>query len=235
MNLDSGESKVLCQGGVFPIWTKTPREQIIFVRGPQETARTTMNETLWRIDIDGSNLQEIAGGGHPSATDDGRLFFRSLSSDGELVFNSLSLHQQNSLDMITSLTGYPFSIYPAVSPDGMLGVFPTYTHLVVQRLETKQEIASVEIGSVRSAGWSPDGRYIAFGSPYRQTPALWLFEVSTANTRLLASLPVARPRWSPDGRFIAVDEQTKNEIVILDVSALDLKDGLPPARRKTDE
>jgi hypothetical protein len=36
-------------------------------------------------------------------------------------------------------------------------------------------------------------------------------------------------RWSPDGKTIAADARPLNEVVLLDVSALNLQNGLPAA------
>jgi Tol biopolymer transport system component len=77
-----------------------------------------------------------------------------------------------------------------------------------------------------AAYWSPDGRYIAHASFRNRHSGIWLVDTKQHRQRLLAEISAVLPRWSPDGRFIAVDERTRDEIVILDVSSLDLSQGL---------
>lgn len=71
------------------------------------------------------------------------------------------------------------------------------------------------------ADWSPDGRYLLFGSSHPDTPGLWLIDATTGKRRLLAEI-LCKPRWSPDGKQIALGLFTSNEIFILDADSLAL-------------
>ena len=55
-------------------------------------------------------------------------------------------------------------------------------------------------------------------------------DVKTGRTRLLTTDRLTCPRWSPDGKTIAADDRERSELVILDISALHLENGLPAAR-----
>ena len=144
-------------------------------------------------------------------------------------------------DLLDSL---PCATYPAVAFDGMHLANPFRGVLTIDELASHRTIRSLEIGEsledYGAAGWSPDGRIVGWGSFKIDSPGswvvnlwtderrgLWLFDVKTGERWLLAHSNVTLPRWSPDGRYIAVDDRLKNEVVILDVSSLNLFEGLP--------
>jgi hypothetical protein len=224
VDLESGDTTTLCQGGADPSWSRLPGGPIALVRGPEGQQRVPSNEELWLVDPDGQNLRKVAQGGFPSWTRDGELYFRLNADDRKIYLTTLRSEQAGE-----QTARVPCSNYPTVSPVEPLAAVPMSRQLMVIRLDTRQVVASVAFNSENAvaADWSPDGRYLVYGSFRLGIPGLWLVDVQARQQRLLAGIVAARPRWSPDGRFIAAEERTKNEIVILDVSALDLKDGLP--------
>jgi Tol biopolymer transport system component len=220
IDLKTGESTVLCLGGVDPSWSTQPDGPIAFVRGAEKGKREFATEEVWLVNPDGGNLRRLATGGFPSWTPDGRLFFRSVGAD-----------KSHQLQLVTparpDVPAQQFPLqggYPAMSRDGQLVVMNPPGQLQIQRPGTdKPQMAiSLDLGERGLSDFSPDGRYVAYGSWDRSFVGVLLIEVASGKTRLLANLAGTLPRWSPDGRFIAVDERAANEIVILDVSSLDL-------------
>lgn len=227
LDLDTGASTVLIRGGVDPAWSPLPDGPIAFARGPEGAVRTVANEDIWLVNPDGSNLRKLTAGGFPSWTRHGRVFSRSPAIDQGYLLIGISPDKPDLPSPSVPLAG----AFPAVSRDGTMFVSIVPGELTVYELNTAKTRVVVPLSpeEMGLADFSPDGRYLVYGSWSARFPGLMLIEVATGKSRLLAKLSGTMPRWSPDGRWIAVDQRELNHIVILDVSSLDLRMGLEQA------
>jgi Tol biopolymer transport system component len=225
VEIETGESKVLVPGGVDPSWSPLPGGPIAFTRASAGQKRNYGNEEVWVVDPDGSNLRRVGGGGFPTWTNDGRLVYRERIADGSVRLASLRIEStdddlsDNPRETAPIQTGFP-----AVSRDGTLIAESLTGKLVIRKRDSTVPVCTVPLQSDERglADFSPDGRYLAYGSWSDKYPGLLLMEVATGKSRVLAGVAATLPRWSPDGRFIAVDVRSQNKILILDVSTLDL-------------
>ena len=225
VNLITGTTTKLYREGKDPAWSPLPGGPIAFARCA--TGRSTRSEEIWLIQPDGSNPRKLADGGFPSWSNDGRLFYRNNAGSTSFALQIIHPDQPNSLPQSFPDAG-PF---PAVSPDGNLTAFYTANprSLVVRNTTTLAAVATIDLAQVSGllASWSPNSRYMGYGSYGRDGFGLWLLDVKTGKTALLATGSLTCPRWSPDGTTIAADDRQSSELVILDVSALNLENGFP--------
>jgi Tol biopolymer transport system component len=227
VDLETGSTTKLCNGGADPFWSPRPGGPIAFARGPGDVPRTPYNESIWLVDPDGTNLRRIDEGGYPSWAEDGQLFYRKITgSDVQLIAKAMD--SRASAAEPSPIAG---AAYPTISPDGKLIAMPTTSYLTIRDRANNSNVAVLELefGNLVSAGWSPDGRYIAYGSFNSGPAGLWLWDFRADVKRLLAKERLTMPRWSPDGKTIAADDRRLNEVVLLDVSGLNLSNGLPAA------
>jgi dipeptidyl aminopeptidase/acylaminoacyl peptidase len=218
-DLETGDATTICLGGVDPAWSPLADGPIAFVRAPEGRKRNAGNEEIWLADATGGNLRKLTKGGFPSWSNDGRLFFRTVEGN-RVQIHSISLARPEE-----RAAPFQASIFPAVSPDGSAAAVPSAANLFVIDMAKRLvllNIALPEPETESAASWSPDGRFIAHASFRDAHSGVWLVDTKELRQCLLAQISATLPRWSPDGRFLAVDERTKDEIVILDLSSLDL-------------
>jgi WD40 repeat protein len=86
-------------------------------------------------------------------------------------------------------------------------------------------------------GWSPDGRYVAFGSwDSDVSHGLWLMDCQTGRVARCLPGPCTMPAWSKDGKRVAFDVRAgpKPGIWVIDAAVLtqalrDAPESRPPA------
>ena len=248
VDLQSGDTKVLCQGGFDATWSTAPDGKIAFVKFPEGQTRQLNAEQLWLVNPDGSELRQLTDGGFPSWTNDNRLFYRRLVEDKSPWLFAIDTSRPKSPLWSGSLDS---AIHPAVSRDGTKIVRIIPGRLSVHRLDLLKELMSVPLAQTTELGqadFSHDGKYVVYGSRFTQPAAaagtaaqnssegarvigkgIWLIEVATGHNRLLADIDGTRPRWSPNGKFISIDQRSEQHILLLDISQLDLSQGLEKA------
>jgi hypothetical protein len=224
VDLESGTTTFLATGGKDPAWSPIAEGPIAFVRGPE-----LAKEELWLVDPDGANLRRIAGGGFPTWTVDGRLFYRSFSETSRQCLIRAIKPGDAGFQYPTRGTE---AYYPAVSPNG--------ERVVVNGLRTRLFIGDQDSRRILLfsdpetsawdgvlATWSPDGRYVTFGTYGNgQRRGLWILDTRAKQTRLLAAGDLTLARWSPDGKLLAADDRQRSEIVLLNLEHLNLARGL---------
>jgi len=109
---------------------------------------------------------------------------------------------------------------PKWSPNGRLIAFDRLTgaggHIFVMRADGKgvRDLTPGFLGRFATgAAWSPDGRWLAFGSGSGPTNgALWVVGADGSNPHMLVNVPgrEEHPSWSPDGTRIVFDSPLAN-------------------------
>ncbi len=221
IDLATNQTTTLGVVGVKPAWSPKSGGPIAFTKTPAGLSADVASQELWLVDVDGTNLRKVQQGGSSSWTMDGRLCFRTVAEDKCLWFTEYMFEKADRAPLRLALG----ILHPTVSHDGEKVVGVMEGRLIVRQLAAGKDSVSMPLqpGETGDADWSPDGSYVVYGSADAlRFPGIWLIEVATAKKRLLSDIAATRPRWSPDGRFISVDDQRKNEIVLLDMSGLDL-------------
>ncbi len=150
---------MLTDQGKDPAWSPLPDGPIAFVRA------TANSEELWLIEPDGSHARKLGEGGFPSWSRDGRTVYGYHQPTAEVRVFSVDDPSAPPRTLWKN-TG---TMYPAVSPD--------CAYVVVRRGAHGERLAIIDIASgeplyqIATPGWdgvlpswSPDGRYLAFGS-----------------------------------------------------------------------
>ena len=131
---------------------------------------------------------------------------------------------------------------PAVSRTGRLAFARARVESSIWRQEIPSErrtaVPAIQltraVAADGNADYSPDGRYIVFGSNRAGTRDIWTCDSEGAHCQAItsfgASYATGSPRWSPDGRQIAFDSGADGRMHIY---VIDANGGSP--RRLTDD
>ena len=110
------------------------------------------------------------------------------------------------------------SPYPAISLDGSRIASGGQEKLTVYETKTGEVIASLSTPGEHGllAGWSPDGRQVAFGGwgGSECRAGLWIFDVQRGGAYQVAKDPrCMMPAWSPDGKSLVFDLRSETNFV----------------------
>ncbi len=189
--------------------------------------------TLWQVDADGANQQQVAGVGsalgpvwHPNGT---TVAFTEMLDDGtQVVVRDLL---RGTARRFTQDPGSNSS--PAISPDGRTLVFSSGsdgTDLFSTPLDGSTAPYRVTVGRGTTNSqptFAPDGRRIAFTTSRLGRPEIYITDSDGANPELLTTsgfgdqLYRADPAWSPDGRFVAFSTQIEGRFQIATIGLRD--------------
>ena len=213
VDLESGKRMRLLAGGKDPAWSPLPD-------GPIATVlHNGGDETIWLIEPDSGKARKLAPGGFPSWSADGQTLFYLHQPSGEV--RALAVNVEGAKPRV--LWTKPGNLYPAVSPTGRhMAVFNS-GHFLVKDLESRQTIADVDAKNWGGtlAGWSPDGRYVAFGSyGVGDNRGLWLLDIQDKQAVQLLSGSFTLPRWSADGKRMVFDHRPGQRVCVVDVEEL---------------
>ena len=233
IDLSSGKTQLVCEDGFYPVWTSVPNERIYFTRTPDGAAPKSVpivnpsNLSIWYCEPDGKNLTRWMAGTAPALLKDGTLIVKTTTTRNQgnfkTLFKGFQLDANGALNE-TELQHDVEGPYGELSPDGKLAAVST-GNLVIQEIASNKVIHTVNLdllglGSSTVGAWSPDSRFYVYLARSETKAGLWVIDVRTGKTRLLADLDTLKLAWSHNGQYLAVSERFKNEIVILDVSSL---------------
>lgn len=206
----------LLDSGKDPAWSPGRGEWIAYVCG------NNSDEEVWVVKASGEEARKVADGGFPSWSLDGKtLYFRSK----ERGIVSLDVSQAKGDPQVHASPA--FSWYPVVSLDGRRMAYFHGGDLVIGSCPTGAEVRRQPLPGWRGvlAGWSPDGRRLAYGGYGMgfDDQGLWIFDVDSGQRWRVAEGPVTMPAWSRDGSQLAFDIRRpgRMEIWLIDAKQLD--------------
>ena len=220
----NGDPFLVVPGGTFPSVSRegTLMFMPLVVVGPQEL--------VW-VDRTGAVTETI---GRPLPG----LMMPSISPDGQIVAATAAENQRTDIWVFDTARGTQARLtfgegdesFPAWSPSGDRVFF---THTIPPRQDRKiaahpadgtgQSQPIVNTGFATTAAVSPDGKFIAFAEPGKDSvktgPDIWYapLDESAAPQVFADDLgPQSDPRFSPDGRYLAYQsaESGRNEVYV---------------------
>ena len=211
----TGEIIELAKSGKDPAWAPGDGRWIAYAEGG------SIDEQIWIVEPSGDHRRKVADGGFPSWSPDGKTIY----------FHSRTLQKLMSVN-IDAAADIPEEImdctwfYPAFSTDGKRVAYRLQDQLILADCGSGETIQSYprQSGAGFLGSWSPDGRYVAYGSyGYQDVTGLWVVHVETGKSKKVAEGSFTMPVWSPDGLKIALDHRisTGFEIWICDSKILE--------------
>jgi Tol biopolymer transport system component len=207
LDLETMNVTRLSNRGKDPAWSPDGRN-IAFVQEPGPNAYA--DEIVWVMDADGKNARPIARGGFPSwSADSLQVYLHSRRNNHILAVNAEDPDQ-----MEVIYTGAR-SFYFAVSPDAKRIAFGSREKVEIVDVARREVLLSWPTAGERGTlpGWSPDGRFVAFGGFDDSTVGLRLLDVEKHRAVTLVQGPATMPTWSSDGRWMAFDIRSKGRSV----------------------
>ncbi len=226
VELATGNITSLCTGGFQPAQSGRPGEPIAFTKYRKGESDEVAVQELWIVDPSGANLRRLTDGDCACWTDDHRLFYRKEVEDQLFQLSAFDLDSPDNQQVLLPVNA---ASYGTVSRDATMVLGIADDRLTVQRIGERDVLVELplgESGKTTVADFSPDGKWIAYGSWSASCPGIWLLDAASGQTRLL-STEYGAPHWSPDGAFIAIEQRDNQEIVLLDISGLDFGQGIP--------
>lgn len=223
LDLTSGQQQVVGRSGRNPRWH--PHDSTLLAvdsRKLDPLTDTTDESKVWLVRLDSdqrlhldNDQRQVVGTGECLGWDnEGKLFIRRGR-------NILRVDPADPDSPKQVLEGNLST--SAISPDGLRLAYSKFGKWTICDLATPADtlngyVSGEDIGFI---DWSPNGKFLLFGSSEPKHPGLWLVETATGKRRLLAEI-ICKPRWSPDGKQIALGLLTSNEILVADVEKLKL-------------
>jgi Tol biopolymer transport system component len=99
---------------------------------------------------------------------------------------------------------------PDLSPDGKQIAFGALNNLWIMKVGDKPEQLTHDNYFEEGPQWSPDGRFLAYSSDNSGVLNLYVRNMETGETKLVAPSPNSAqllPAWSPDGKWLAFQNQ----------------------------
>ncbi len=211
----------LTADGKDPAWSPDG-QWIAYVRAGYED----IEETIWLIRADGtSEPQMLAEGGYPQWFPDSRqMIYHSRSTQSVCLLTLDGENPTHKESFFPLIFGFP-----RLSPDGTRLVFmlPTISFSMQKNANSPQENMLLVTDLHQKllfqrpvslhgflAGWSPDGKTIAFGGSFSQDGLNTIASDLKSPSKPILAGSWSRPSWSPDGQFIAFDSMVNGKMEV---------------------
>lgn len=195
------------------------------------------NQTIWRVNLDGSNLKELSHGKSdqaPRCSPDGKwVYFVNRNPD-----HMLRVPLDGGTAEEVPGTKIPDTIYGtqaiSISPDGKLLAFVLTEASTAMQNSSEEKIALVSLDPAAEGArrlispnpqisgpveFTPDGKALAYAVRERGTDNLWLQPLNGSTPRRITNFTAERSRgfgWSPDGKTLAIDRfHNESDVVLL--------------------
>jgi tetratricopeptide (TPR) repeat protein len=202
LDVATGETKDLLPDAHSPAWQTGTGQWIAFERWKSNDLIGVASAEIWIVPAAGGAPRKLCQGSFPSWSADGKTVYCFSRSRGAII--AVHLSDPNGTEPAKFATAN--NVYSALSYDGKCIVVPkgfesTFTLNIVD-VASGNVIRTCPLPGWRLliAGWSPDGKQIAFGSALSKPVGLWLMDVETGRKAQVADGPWTTPVWSPDGR-----------------------------------
>lgn len=218
LDLATGQQQVVGRGGRNPHWNPRDSDMLAFDTSILETGSAGNESEVWLVRMSSDQRQTLGAGVCLGWSDQGMLLIRR----GRAI---LQIDPAKPDEPKQILEGNLFTC--AVSPDGLRLAFSKFGKWTICDLTSPSESINGYVSTADKGftDWSPDGKYLLFGSSAPDNPGLWLIEAATGKRKLLAEI-ICKPRWSPDGKQIALGLFTSNEILTAELDSLELSAAL---------
>jgi thiol-disulfide isomerase/thioredoxin len=223
IDLETGARSRLSHFGRDPAWSPDGR-LVAFAEGKGA------DDEVWVVEPGGGQPRQVAKGGFPSWSNDGKRLFFSSRPDGhlyELAIDDPAAQPRLLFDHVTAW-------FPAVSPDESKIAVGIDDELVVMERATGFEVARVALGQRKEAlfaSWAPDGKWLAVTNGN----GVVLYELGRGTQRWVATGPYNVPAFSRDGRRLAFDERlnSSKDVWITDKLDMSTPKPRPPSAVRT--
>jgi len=192
----------LTREGKDPAWSPDGR----YIAYVTEPGPGYYLEEVWLVPAAGGEPARMGNGGLPAwSKDSGQVYFHHRGS------NQVFAVRVDAPDQAPAVFfAKPRSWYPAITPDDTRLAFGTPGELLVVNRQDDETLARLPMPGRRGAlaGWSPDGRQLAFGGFDNDAMGLWIFDFERRGAFPVATnARCTMPAWSPDGRWLAFDHR----------------------------
>lgn len=194
VELATGARTKLTHFGQDPAWAPDGRF-IAFSGGGKK-------EEVWVIDPSGGLPRQVATGGFPSWSEDGKRLFFVSRPEGHIFVVPID----DPAAKPALFFGHVNAWYPAISPDETRVAMVLDGEMIVVERATGTEIARTGVG--RGDGfvsWSPDGKWVAYG--FFDSSGVSLYAPETREVRAVTRGPFTIPTFSRDGKLLAFDQR----------------------------
>ncbi len=200
--------------GKDPAWSPKDGRFIVYTREVEPAGNLGSREEICLIEAAGGEPRKLAEG-----------VFATWNADGTTVyFYSRPTRQMMSLRIDEAgaepkvlwkvpWDNVPFHFYPVVSPDGRCVALKDGDEVQVIEMKTGKKLRTFAAEGWRGflAGWSADGKRVAFGPFGGERGGLWVLDMAGGPARQLLPGWSTLPCWSPDGSKLAFDFRSRVE------------------------
>lgn len=224
-DVKKGETTELVSPGKDPAWSPKDGRWIAYTR-EVESDYVGAEEEICLIEASGGEPRKLADGVFATwSADATTVYFYSRSTQQVMSLRIDRPDAEPTVLWDVPLQSIPFHFYPVVSPDGRCVALKDGDEVQVIEMKTGKTLHTCPAEGWRGflAGWSPDGKRLAFGPFGGEEGGLWVLEMAGGQSRQLLPGWSTLPCWSPDGSRLAFDFRSRvlgYKVWVLDTKAL---------------